>query len=405
MVEGSAEQTSVESVRVAVLIRRPAVKSSAWILASSFLIGSFSFPLAAMASEESRSAAPAETVAVRKPNKMKRILGHLIRHKVKASESKKTAETEKVDVGKLATGDISLNASDSAADVDATRHMPAVIAFPSDGTKPAVGVNVNGTPIAAPPTAADKKVTQSVNTVTGSALTPDQLAPPAEDPPIKGFHPIKRIMQPVEKLAKQSVQLGQQVMRLEGPIAGLQSPMLQLRDNMVSVQGSMSGMQGSIKGMQGSVSNVRGDMHTIGGQIGNVRGDLTNVRGDLTAVRSDLSGMRARIGQLEKPIRELKEPIVSLNKPIQAVAQPVTGVQHQLLSVEKELGDLKMILGTILASIYLAAGAIAIGTPVAAVVIYRKRRQLFPNAREKDFPVVASSETKSSAEKANAKKS
>jgi peptidoglycan hydrolase CwlO-like protein len=252
--------------------------------------------------------------------------------------------------------------------------------------KPSAQIPVNTSKpeedVAKVPTAADVQTAKAASKIPGVNVDPHLMAQPVLDPPIKGFHPIKRIMRPVENLAKQSVALGQQIMRLEGPIASLQPSMLGLekrmskvQDEMTAVQNKMMQMQVNLNSVQSQVSGVRGDMHSIGGQMNGVRGDL--------------SGMRTRIVDLQKPIKDLRGPIVRLHDPIKAVADPVSQVQQRLSSVEGQLADLKTLLATILFSIYVAAAAIALGTPVAAFVVYKNRRKLFPHTPERDFPATA----------------
>ncbi|HEY9793956.1 MAG TPA: hypothetical protein V6D22_26405 [Candidatus Obscuribacterales bacterium] len=224
-----------------------------------------------------------------------------------------------------------------------------------------------GAPQTQAPTQTDTKTAQAVSSIPGVNVDPSLMAKPVFDNPIKGFHPIKKLLQPVENLEKTSVALGQQIMRLEGPIASLQTPMIGLQTKMTSVEQRMGEMQGKLSNVQGSMVGVTHDMDDIGHQMHGVRGDLGT--------------MQTRIVQLEKPIIGLREPIT-------AVAHPVEGVQTQLATVQKELADLKSLLSTIIFVILVAAGAIALGTPVAAVMIYKHRRKILPSVKEKDFPVM-----------------
>ena len=227
------------------------------------------------------------------------------------------------------------------------------------------------------PTTADIDTVRAANKIPGVEVQPNLMAQPVLDEPIKGFHPIKKIMRPVENLAKQSVILGQQVMRLEAPIASLQPSMLGLEKRMTGVQQEMTEMQAKIGGMQQQVVGARGNIKDINLNMGNVRGDL--------------SGMRTKIVELQRPIKQLRDPIVQLQRPLEMVAQPVSDVHRQLASVDKQLSELKTLLGTVLFSIYVAAAAIAFGTPIAAFIVYKNRRKLFPNVHEADFPVAANS--------------
>ncbi|HEY9677708.1 MAG TPA: hypothetical protein V6C76_06850 [Drouetiella sp.] len=173
-----------------------------------------------------------------------------------------------------------------------------------------------------------KKTANVVNQVPGVSVSPKDLEPPTAAP-IKGFHPIKKLLRPIENLEGMAIKLEQQVMKLEGPIAGLQPPMINLQHKMDKVDGSIGTMQSKLDGVQGQV----------------------------TGVRSDIALMR-------KDIEALKEPIVGLKGPIGTVAQPLEKLQAQL--------------NFIILAIFVAAGAIAFGTPVAAILIYRNRHKLFP---------------------------
>ncbi len=177
-----------------------------------------------------------------------------------------------------------------------------------------------------------------VNQVPGVNVKKEDLEPPTE-PPIKGFHPIKRLLRPVENLEGMSIKLEQQIMKLEGPIAALQPPMQSLQKQMV----------------------------TVDGQIGTMHGQLDSMQSQVQGVRSDLAGMK-------QEIKELKAPIVSLEKPIAGVATP--------------LEDLNTKLNYILGAILVAALAIALGTPLAAIVVYRNRRKLFPGMSDHELPEV-----------------
>ena len=177
-----------------------------------------------------------------------------------------------------------------------------------------------------------------VNQVPGVNVKKEDLEPPST-PPIKGFHPIKKLLQPVENLEGMSIKLEQQIMKLEAPIAALQPPMLSLQKKMTGVDD----------------------------QIGSMQSRLDSMESQVTGVRSDLAGMR-------KEISELKAPIVSLQKPIAGVATP--------------LEDLNTKLNYILMAIIAAAVAISLGTPFAAIMVYRNRRKLFPGMSEHDMPKV-----------------
>lgn len=179
-----------------------------------------------------------------------------------------------------------------------------------------------------------KKTANVVNQVPGVKVDQKDLEPPTAAP-IHGFHPIKKLMRPVENLEGMSIKLEQQIMKLEGPIAGLQPPMINLQHKMDKVDQS----------------------------IGTMHGQLDSMQTEVTGVRSDLAVMR-------KDIEALKEPIVALKGPIGTVAKPLEKLENQL--------------NFIILAIFVAAGAIAFGTPLAAVLIYKNRQKLFPDMMKHD---------------------
>jgi hypothetical protein len=177
---------------------------------------------------------------------------------------------------------------------------------------------------------------QAVNQVPGVKVAPKDLESP-EAAPIKGFHPIKKMLQPVENLEGMSIKLEQQIVKLEGPIASLQPPMINLQGKMTSVNDTMGKMQTQLNG----------------------------VDSQMTGVRADLAKMRAEIS-------DLKGPILAIQKPLADVSHPLEAVETQL--------------NLVLFSILVAAIAIVIGTPMAAVLVYRYRDKLFPPSTTSTLP-------------------
>jgi hypothetical protein len=168
-----------------------------------------------------------------------------------------------------------------------------------------------------------------VNKVPGVKVAPADLES-QQSAPIKGFHPIKKMLQPIENLEGMSIKLEQQIVKLEGPISALNPPMVHLQTKMTSVNDTMGKMQTQLNG-------VDNQMH---------------------GVRSDLAKMRAEIS-------DLKGPILAIQKPIANVSQPLQAVETQL--------------NMVLLAIVIAAIGIVVGTPMAAVVVYRYRDRLFPS--------------------------
>jgi len=211
----------------------------------------------------------------------------------------------------------------------------------------------------------NKQTAKAVNKVPGVNLKQADLQPPAEDPPIKGFHPIKRLLQPVVRLEKNSVMLEQQIMKLEGPIGSLQPAML--------------GLDHKMDGVDKRMGTMHGQLNTMSGELTTMSTDIKDVSGKMNGVRQDIGGMRTQIKGLEVPIRQLQKPLNDLQEPLSNVAKP-------LQEVQKELSDMRTLLATVLGAIVIATICIAVGTPVAAVLIFKNRHTLFPNMHDQDFP-------------------
>ncbi len=95
-------------------------------------------------------------------------------------------------------------------------------------------------------------------------------APPTEqqirdwNAPIKGFHPIKRMMRPLWKLR-------QEARSLESNIVDLQKPMMGLQPAFASMESQMGGVQDELKLMGKELSGVNGNS-------GKLSGDLTHLK-------------------------------------------------------------------------------------------------------------------------------
>jgi chromosome segregation ATPase len=185
-----------------------------------------------------------------------------------------------------------------------------------------------------------KRTAAAVNQVPGVKVKESDLEPPAQ-PPIKGFHPIKKLLRPVENLEGMSIKLEQQIMKLEGPIAGLQPPMIKLQNKMTGVNDQIGKMENRLTGVQNQVQGTRTDLSSM-------RSDINKINSDLNLLRQD--------------VQELKGPIIAIKRPLADVATPLSEVK----------GQLTMVLLAILA----AAIAIALGTPLVALAMYRRHRQL-----------------------------
>lgn len=199
----------------------------------------------------------------------------------------------------------------------------------------------------------DKQTVDAVNQIPGVQVkTSDMQAPDLK--PIKGFHPIKRMLRPVENLESMSIRLQQQIMRLEGPIASLQQPMLALQRRMTNFEKMLGGMDKNLTG--------------VNSQVAGVQQQINGAREEIKGVRSDLAEMREQIDSLKAPIQKLHEPISN-------VAEPLAGLDRRLVQVQG-------LIAGVLLMIVVSSIAIAVGTPIAAILIYRNRHKLFPQHKD-----------------------
>lgn len=181
----------------------------------------------------------------------------------------------------------------------------------------------------------------AVNRIPGVEVQPEDLKQKKKE----GFslNPIKWIFGPVIRLQEQSVTLEQQIMKLTGPIAALQPGMLKLENRMNSMQQ----------------------------QLTHVEKTTGSVEGELQSIRKDIASMHRTLSEIKKPVTDIKGPIMSLRQPIMNIAKPITGV-------DKDLTEVKTLLSLILTAIFITALLISIGTPVAAILVWRNRHKLLP---------------------------
>jgi uncharacterized protein YoxC len=247
----------------------------------------------------------------------------------------------------------------------------AVVAWPQLGlcdTSASADVNLNDTKL----TSAEKKLAeqktverdkyvndqaQAINKIPGEHVTAEDLK--ESDVHKKGGfpNPLGWMLKPVTRLQEQSVKLEQEIMKLTGPIGSLQPSMLRLDKSMSSVQKQMGNMQGQI--------------NDVGSQMGSMQSDIRSMRQDLS--------------QLKQPISDLRKPVMDLRDPVLALAKPVEGVEGRLVKVDAELSELKTLLALVLTAIFAAAVIIAIGTPIAAILVWRNRQKFVPATKPEEI--------------------
>lgn len=251
-----------------------------------------------------------------------------------------------------------------------------------------------------------------INTVPGVDVSPEDLM---EKPAKKGFslNPIRWVFGPVIKLQEQTVRLQQQMMKLTGPIAALQPAMLNLQNRVDKMGGQLKHVQGdmqdvrsqmsaisdrlgetvtSMKGVETRISTVSDQMSGVQHSIKGTYAQLKDMRPDLRQVRSDIGRIRGPITRLQEPLISMVEPIHNLNKqvtgvygeisdiraPLVNIEKPITSLDKQLTGLSNDISELRKLLSLVLTSIFAAAAIVAIGTPVAAIFIWRTKNKILP---------------------------
>ncbi|CAN5627661.1 hypothetical protein BH10CYA1_BH10CYA1_43060 [soil metagenome] len=214
----------------------------------------------------------------------------------------------------------------------------------------------------------NKETAKAVNKVPGVNIQAADLQPPAEDPPITGFHPIKKLLRPVIRLGKGAVEIQQSMMKLEGPIAGLQPSMTALDKKLASVDHQLTHMQSQLSDMSGDVNHINSGLDKVG------------IRVD--EVRQDIIGMTQQVKHLIVPIHALQTPLHEMMAPLKDVTKPMSDVHGQL-------SELHTMLHWVIVAIVVGVLAITLGTPLTAIYVYRNRKKFFPYLREpgNDLPI------------------
>lgn len=222
----------------------------------------------------------------------------------------------------------------------------------SDSNKHAIPLK----PVSAQEKERNADTAHAINKIPGMNISGKDLQAPAEDPEIKGFHPIKKFLAPVIRLGKSAVQLQQQMMKIEGPIGALQPAMVSLDTKL------------------GNVAT----------RLGELDGTLTDMDCRVVRVNEEMTGIRQDLGLMKSDIRGLKKPLGS-------VLGPLVDVHGPLNEVRTVLGDMKLMTTIALFGIVGFTLAIVFGTPFAGMYIYARRHKFFPDMKDHDFPKMPTS--------------
>jgi archaellum component FlaC len=238
-------------------------------------------------------------------------------------------------------------------------------------------------------------------------------------PTVHGFHPIKQTMGEMREIESINMRLYEEMKKLQLPVAGLQPTMLQLQNTMVHVDkqmdithkqlgsvgeqmdamykqmgnvgGQMEAMQkqmgpigdkmGAVQSQIGSVGQKMDSMHaqllSVGHQMEGMHGPLEGVEGQVKQMEAGMSGLREDLKSIRSDLTAVRNQVVELQRPISQIRDPLLEVAGPLEGLGKRLDRLQQLVSYVLMSIIIATVGIAIGTPIAAFLIYKRFRGAF----------------------------
>lgn len=260
-----------------------------------------------------------------------------------------------------------------------------------------------------------KQQSEVLNTVPGVEISPTELK---EESSKKGFslNPINWVFAPVIKLQEQTTRLQQQMIKLTGPIAALQPAMLTLQERVESMSLQLTDVQTEMHEVRKRMHRISGRLDQTVEHITGVDSNLTKVSSQMGSVQSSLSGtysvlkrmgpdlknVRLDIGKIRDPIAKMQRPLEAIASPIQnldrevtlvgremkqlivpltLMEKPVTSLDKQLTGLHSEISDLRNLLALVLTSIFVAAGITVIGTPIAAILVWRNKNKFLPKVK------------------------
>ncbi|HEY9788656.1 MAG TPA: hypothetical protein V6D17_24930 [Candidatus Obscuribacterales bacterium] len=231
--------------------------------------------------------------------------------------------------------------------------------------------NVQSSGAESVPATADNQSTASIqagasstsNPISGTVtrtVRPGEYQPTAKqlqewNKPIKGFHPIKRIVRPIWKLRQEAMELQDHIVALQKPMNGLQPAFTSLEGKMAGVDMRMSKVMDQLAGVNGSLSQLTQQMSKIDDElptvVTGVREDIhemVKVRQDIqeiSKIRADIHQMGTQMRRLEVPLKQLQAPMAAVIKPLSSVESHVSGVSSQMSGVQSQIADMQQEVG------------------------------------------------------------
>lgn len=227
----------------------------------------------------------------------------------------------------------------------------------------------------------DRATINASNQINGQHVDPNVMKKNKKGMGLQVLNPFAWLLKPVTDTQKTVIELQKQIVRLEAPIANLQKPMVGLRQDMQQVDSTM----------------------------GEVNAKMSTMHGDINNIHKGMNSVDRRIAHMERQLGQMYEPIVELKNPVIALRDPVKGVGDQLTTLKSDLKELKQVVSftttAILAAVLIVGVLIVIGTPIAAIFVWRHRRWIMTKFGREDVSGKAepTSETAEDEAKARAK--
>ena len=174
--------------------------------------------------------------------------------------------------------------------------------------------------------------------------------------PIKGFHPIKRMLRPVWKLRQEANDLQKDLQALQKPMNGLEPAFKSLEGKMQGVEGNMGGLLKQLGGMNDTMNRLSLDLpkiYHISEDLGQVHHDLQDVINlhkdirEVTKVRSDIQDMSVKMRRLEGPLNQLHAPLISVLPQLKEVQSSVGTVSERMVNIQTQVGEMQGQLATL----------------------------------------------------------
>ncbi len=190
------------------------------------------------------------------------------------------------------------------------------------------------------------KSSSSAKVVSDEDLLPTEKQMAEWNKPIRGIHPIKRIVRPIWKLKQQAAELQTHIIELRRPIDSLQPTFARMEvkiaqadEQMLDIRGQLTRMNANLNEVAIYLPKVQGLSQTLGIVREDLRSVLTlreDIRG-VSAMRADILSMSKQMKELEKPLHAVQQPMIALISPMESIQHQVAQIGDKMSTVQAEV--------------------------------------------------------------------